>query len=139
MNDTVTAILSGTNNPYSIRTFDWRTMLYHEQPVQFSKARHYCGCALLKIDGQLLVAVSGKFFDVLSSRNISSTGGPRYMRSFYLRFCVYAIEKWPFLYVNLSYASLFLESLSLAHNEVHLYYKNIIKRCPRSCTQFKNF
>ncbi len=35
-----------------------------------------------------------------------STGGPRYMRSFYLRFHVYAIEKWPFsgtyplIYVN---------------------------------------
>jgi len=26
----------------------------------------------------------------------SSTGGPRYMRSFYLRFLVYEIEKWPF-------------------------------------------
>jgi len=25
-----------------------------------------------------------------------STGGPRYMRSFYLQFWVYAIEKWPF-------------------------------------------
>jgi len=24
------------------------------------------------------------------------TAGPRYMRSFYMRFRVYAIEKWPF-------------------------------------------
>ncbi len=29
------------------------------------------------------------------------TGGPRYMRSFYMRFRVYAIEKWPFFW-NLS-------------------------------------
>jgi len=64
-----------------------------------------------------------------------STGGPHYMRSFYLWFQVYAIQKWPFfwdlssnlqlslvfLYANLLYASLFLESLSLAYNEVHLY------------------
>jgi len=26
------------------------------------------------------------------------TGGPRYMRSFYLRIRVYAIEKWPFFW-----------------------------------------
>jgi len=57
------------------------------------------------------------------------------MRSFYLQFRVYAIRKWPFfwnltsnlqsslvfLYANSLYASLFLESLSLAYNEVHLY------------------
>jgi len=67
-----------------------------------------------------------------------STGGPRYMRPFYLRFHVYAIEKWPFswnlsinvqlslvfLYSKLLYASLFLESLSLAYNKVHLYFEN---------------
>jgi hypothetical protein len=29
------------------------------------------------------------------------TGGPRHMRSFYLGFCIYAIEKWPFFW-NLS-------------------------------------
>jgi len=28
--------------------------------------------------------------------DLKYTGGPRYMRSFYLRICVYAIEKWPF-------------------------------------------
>ena len=69
------------------------------------------------------------------SHTFTNTGGPRYMRSFYLRFCVYAIEKWPFsqnlssnlwyfqvfLYANSLYASLFLESLSLAYNEVRLY------------------
>ncbi len=56
------------------------------------------------------------------------TGGPHYMRSIYLQFCVYAIQKWPlfwnissnlesslvFLYENLLCASLFLKSLSLA-------------------------
>jgi len=64
------------------------------------------------------------------------TGSPRYMRSFYLRFRVYAIRKWPFywnltsnlqsslvfLYANSLYASLFLESLSVEYNEVHLYF-----------------
>jgi len=63
------------------------------------------------------------------------TGGPHYMRSFYLRIHVYAIGKWPFfwnlssnlqwsfvfLYANSLYASIFVESLSLAYNEVHLY------------------
>ncbi len=29
-------------------------------------------------------------------QTIESTGGPRYLRSFYLRFHAYAIEKWPF-------------------------------------------
>ncbi len=69
-------------------------------------------------------------------RILICTGGPRYMKPFYLRFHVYAIEKWPFswnlsstlqlflvfLYANLLYASLFLESLSLAYKEVRLYY-----------------
>ena len=27
---------------------------------------------------------------------LAGTGGPRYMWSFYLQFCMYAIEKWPF-------------------------------------------
>jgi len=63
------------------------------------------------------------------------------MRSFYLRFRVYAIRKWPFfwnlssnwqsslvfLYANSLYGSLFLESLSLAYNEVQLYTKPILK------------
>jgi len=61
MNATITAIISGSNNPYSIRTFDWTTMQYYMQPVLFSMDRRYCGCALLKIDGQLLVAVSGEW------------------------------------------------------------------------------
>ncbi len=66
------------------------------------------------------------------------TGSPRYMRSFYLQICVYAIEKCPFfwnlssylqwslvfLYVNSLYANTFLQSLSLAYNVVHLYSKN---------------
>ncbi len=67
--------------------------------------------------------------------NNVSTGSPRYMRSFFLRFRIYLNEKWPFswnlssnlwysqvfLYANSLYSSLFLESLSLAYNEVHLY------------------
>jgi len=67
----------------------------------------------------------------------SNTGGPRYMRPLYLRFCICAIEKWSFswnlssilqlslvfLYSNSLYASLFFESLSLSYNEVHLYFK----------------
>ncbi len=70
----------------------------------------------------------------------SYTGGPRYMRSFYLRFRISAISHicdpemtffWNissnyqssliFLCANSLYASLFLESLSLAYNEVQLY------------------
>jgi len=34
-------------------------------------------------------------------RRLQNTGGPRYMRSFYLRFHVYAIEKLAFFW-NLS-------------------------------------
>jgi len=74
-----------------------------------------------------------------STVNWSHTGGPCYMRSFYMRFCVYAIQKWAFfwnlssnyqaslvfLYAKYSlYAILFLESLSLAYNEVQLFSKN---------------
>jgi len=58
------------------------------------------------------------------------------MWSFYLQIRIYVIEKWPFfwnlssnlqwslvfLYENSLYASLFLESLSRAYNEVHLYF-----------------
>ena len=58
------------------------------------------------------------------------------MRSFYLRFCVCAIESWPFfwnlssnlqsslvfLYANSLYASIFFRSLPLAYNEGHLYF-----------------
>jgi len=67
------------------------------------------------------------------------TGGPRYMRSFYLQFRIYAIRKWPFfwnlssnlqsslvfLYANSLYASLFLESLSLEYNETLVNIKNL--------------
>ncbi len=60
MNDTTTAILSGVNKPFSIRILDWTTMTYNVQPVQFVGNRRYCGCALLKINGQLIVAVSGE-------------------------------------------------------------------------------
>jgi len=61
---------------------------------------------------------------VVKVANMSNayTGGPRYMRSFYLWFRIYAIQKWPFfwnlssnyqsslvfLYANSLYASLFL-------------------------------
>jgi len=34
--------------------------------------------------------------NVTPKLSILDTGGPHCMRSFYLRFCVYAIEKWPF-------------------------------------------
>ena len=64
-----------------------------------------------------------------------TTGGPLYMRSFFLQFREYATENWPFfwkpssnlqsslvfLYANSLYASLFFWSLSLAYNEGHLY------------------
>jgi hypothetical protein len=58
------------------------------------------------------------------------------MRTFYLRFCVYAIEIMAYLrsissylpmllvslYADLLYANHFFRSLSIAYNEVHLYY-----------------
>ncbi len=64
------------------------------------------------------------------------TGGPRYMQTFYLRFREYAIEIMPFqrnitsylpmllvsLYANSFYANHFFRSLSIAYNEVRLYY-----------------
>ncbi len=62
------------------------------------------------------------------------TGGPRYMRSFYLWIRVSAIENWPFfcnlspnlqsflvfLYANSLYTSLIFRSLSIANNEVEI-------------------
>jgi hypothetical protein len=66
------------------------------------------------------------------------TGGPLYMRSFYLRIRVSAIANWPFFW-NLSpnlqsflvflYASLIFWSLSIAYNEVQLYFKLIVSTC----------
>jgi len=67
-------------------------------------------------------------------------GGPRHLRSYYLRFQVYATENWlffwnlspslqssldffmgtPFLYANLSYAIIYFWSLSIAYYEGHL-------------------
>ena len=63
------------------------------------------------------------------------TGVPRYIRSFYLRFRVYATENWQFfwklssnlqssldfLFANSLYASIFFWSLSLPDNEGYLY------------------
>ncbi len=77
----------------------------------------------------------------ISKQHFTCTGGPRYMRSFYLQFRVYAIENRPFLrnfspnlqaslvflYANSLYASLIFWSLSLAYNEVHLYIQNVVE------------
>jgi hypothetical protein len=41
----------------------------------------------------------------------TSTGGPRYMRPFYLRFRVCAIEKWPFSW-NRTYPQIYSYSWS---------------------------
>ncbi len=74
------------------------------------------------------------FFAVKLGR-FTNTGSPHYKRSFYLRFYIYAIQKWPFFwnlssnlqssfvffYANSLYASQLLESLSLTYNKVHLY------------------
>jgi len=63
------------------------------------------------------------------------TGGPRYIRTFYLRFHIYAIKIMAFqrnlssnipkllvsLYANLLYVSQFFKSLSIAYNEGPLY------------------
>ncbi len=72
----------------------------------------------------------------IKNENKINTGGPRYMRTFYLRFRVYAIEIMAYLrnvssylpmllvslYANSLYANHFFRSLSIAYNEVHLYY-----------------
>jgi hypothetical protein len=63
----------------------------------------------------------------------SSTGGSRYMRSFYLQICVCAIEKWPFflepillftVIVGLFICEFIIFEhifgVPLAYNEVHL-------------------
>jgi len=47
-----------------------------------------------------LVACLPRVMTFLDCKGMS-TGGPRYMQSFYLRIRVYAIEKWPFFW-NLS-------------------------------------
>ncbi len=39
--------------------------------------------------------IFGKFSLSRNPNMILYAGGPRYMRSFYLRFIVYAIENWP--------------------------------------------
>ena len=59
--ETMTAIVVGSNNGYSITTFDWTTMQYHLQPVQYIGNRFRCGCGLLRNqNGQLLVATAGE-------------------------------------------------------------------------------
>jgi len=99
MNDTTTAILSGSKHPYSIRTFDWTTMMYHEQSVKFTKIRHFCGCGLLKVNGQLIVAVSGKsgwlfrvFFDSEYSKY--------YLKLLQRKFCCNSINMQMALYIE---------------------------------------
>ncbi len=90
----------------------------------------------------LFFALRGKLYSRgEKEKKLSYTGSPRYMRSFYLRFRAYAIENWPFLrnlspnlwvslvflYSNSLYTSLIFWSLSLAYNEVCLYFltKNV--------------
>jgi len=62
VNDTITAIISGSTPARArlIRTFDWTTKMYQDQPIQFNGSRQYCSCGLLKVNGQRLVAVAGK-------------------------------------------------------------------------------
>jgi len=60
LTDSVTAIISGTNDPSSIITIDWRTMNYNVLPVKLSGNRKQGCCGLLrKKNDQLLVAVAG--------------------------------------------------------------------------------
>jgi len=75
------------------------------------------------------------------------------MQSFYLRFRVYLIRKWPFywnltsnlqsslvfLYANSLYASLFLESLSLEYNKVHLYFEYYLRAKKHYINVLKHF
>jgi len=76
---------------------------------------------------------------VFGKLKMPSTGSPRYMRSFYLQFCIYAIRKWPFFLEPILKFTVILglficefiickpilESLSLTYNEVHLYFETV--------------
>jgi len=106
---------------------------------RWSFARVWLYLLLLTLWFLLFKFITSNIIEISEKQNyyryFKSTGGPRYMRTFYLRFRVYSIPKWPFfcnltsnlqsslvfLYANSLYSSLFLESLSLAYNEVHLY------------------
>ena len=78
-------------------------------------------------EGQLTI----NCFEIVYRENFfASTESPRYLRSFYLRFRVYAIElsafqrnvtsNLPMFQVSL-YANHFFKSLSIAYNEGYLY------------------
>jgi len=84
------------------------------------------------LDGTPLSEVRSTYISIVEL----NIGDPRYMRYFYLQFCAYAIEKWPFsgtypliysdcwsFYMRIHYinASVFLDVLSLAYYEVNLY------------------
>jgi len=80
------------------------------------------------------------------------TVGPRYMPTFYLRFCIYAIEIMAFqrkvsfnlpmllvsLYANSYYASQFFRSLSIAYNKDHLYFVMLFLWCYSDFKYFCN-
>jgi len=54
---------------------------------------------LVEMQHRVPMTLRHAFIKILS--NNVSTGSPRYMRSFYLRFRIYSNEKWPFSW-NLS-------------------------------------
>jgi len=55
----------------------------------FFSERYFLGCSWV-------LKSNLDFKSSLSISDLYYTGGPRYMQSFYLRFRVYEIEKWPF-------------------------------------------
>lgn len=92
---------------------------------------HGCHLACLTCLPKMKRSSSFEFF--YRFKNWSS-GGPRYMLTFYLQFFVFAIKIMAFhmvssyfpillvsLYVNSFYAGQFFRSLSIPYNEGHLY------------------
>jgi hypothetical protein len=59
INETVTAFLSGGNDPRRILTFDWATMEYTKHTSRLIGERRLSACSLLKgSDGEVLVAIA---------------------------------------------------------------------------------
>ena len=73
VNATITAIVSGANNPNKITTFDWTTMLYHAQPITLNGNRQFCSCGLLRNkESQLLVAAAGEIWGKNIIKHVAS-------------------------------------------------------------------
>ncbi len=112
----------------------------HRFPIKFDHHHFFewtFSCKFITLQKQYKTCVLG--IVAFMAENIDTqicAGSPHYMWSFYLQFCVYAIQQWsfsgtnPLIYSNpwsfYRYANLFNASLFLSHylspyNEVYLY------------------